>query len=175
MKSIEERNAAFQALPLNQKRIKIAQDALSLLLAKRYVAKAGDYFDERNLSYGDQVCDALASGKYKCECCALGALLVGHAWNCDDLTVRAAYRLGLAGDASGFQKRFQGIFAPEQLLLIESAFERTNRNDAHSIIFGDPVNAIEFGEMFKTDRSRLIAILENIIANDGLFVPEASK
>jgi hypothetical protein len=66
-------------------------------------------------------------------------------------------------------------FEEQQLAAVECAFEmRDDLGDFRDTLDNDPVTldrAIAFGKRHRSDRSRLIAILKNIIANDGEFVP----
>ena len=57
-------------------------------------------------------------------------------------------------------------FTVPQLNLIEIAFEQTE-------IFKHPLKskAIKFGEQYKHPKSRLRAILNNILENNGVFKP----
>ena len=75
------------------------------------------------------------------------------------------------------------LFGREQLLMIEAAFELGNGyvNFEEDAIHGlSPrfkrykpaiLRAIKFGKRFRTEKTRLVGIMENIIENDGTFIP----
>jgi hypothetical protein len=60
-------------------------------------------------------------------------------------------------------------FSPEQIGLIELAFERGD--GWYPADTTDDDNAVEFGERYQYNTNRMKAIMQNIINNNGTFVP----
>lgn len=85
----------------------------------------------------------------------------------------------IEADLSATQKNttegLEGAFTADELNLIEAAFERTrwvgivdwrSENQKNSVR-----RAVAFGEQFEDDSERLLAIMQNIVDNDGVFRP----
>jgi hypothetical protein len=62
-------------------------------------------------------------------------------------------------------------FDVRQLRLIESAFEENDVFGHGERYSSDIQNAVYFGNQYDDDNDRLEAIFQNIVANDGRFVP----
>jgi hypothetical protein len=125
--------------------------------------------------------------KKTCQVCAVGALFLS--------TVAMKNKFEFKLDPDGIDldfsvkdliNRLLPVFPAEQLFLIENAFETgggsfsTPYDSKYFLGLTDlqiedlaPSNAaaIKFGSKYKTDKGRLKAILNNIIANDGEFIP----
>jgi len=72
------------------------------------------------------------------------------------------------------QKKLTPYFPEEQLEMIESAFETKamiHYNSGTDNNEDSLMPAIMFGEKYRTDRGRMIAITKNIIKNKGVFKP----
>jgi len=110
-----------------------------------------------------------------CEVCALGGLLLSKARLCDNVPLNNFYTIDEDGDKTWAfnQNRVKNslidIFGKRQLSLIESAFEVTPYY-ANTLSFNKKT-AVEFGRRFVNSKDRMIAIMENIIQNNGDFVP----
>ena len=108
--------------------------------------------------------------KKYCEVCALGACFLSV------VALTNKYDFGLSDniDLSGEDvfKRLKSVFSLKQLYLIENAFElgqgfSAQRSRWHT----DYLAAISFGKKYDRPKSRLRAIMKNIIANEGVFIP----
>lgn len=79
----------------------------------------------------------------------------------------------LAVHQSSTTKGLAGSFTELELSLIEVAFERTGWLLTSSTVTNrDRLRqAIEFGQQFEDDSDRLLAIMQNIVDNDGVFRP----
>ena len=169
---------AFKSLSAAKKRIAIAEDVIASLNTKQLTAATGDYIQLDNLSKDDDFQTALALGQ-KCTVCALGGL-----FTCA-VKVKNAIETHDVDDSNYRDQEIKdyldGIFTRDQLCLIESAFERKNHmddgnnetEDEHgNVVYREPLkSAIEFGSKYKTDKGRMIAIMQNIIKNGGTFKP----
>lgn len=115
-----------------------------------------------------------------CDVCALGALFVAH--------VDKRNEVQLFGDTDQFNQnrsqlasRLRDYFSTLQLHLIEAAYERrltwnetdSERREIKATPGIDVMvrSAIDFGDKIDDRRKRLIAIMQNIIANNGKFCP----
>lgn len=166
----------------------IARDVIARLNAKTFVAKAGWGFLGRRLKKKERNPDADArtvlKGK-KCEGCARGALFLAKLDRqnslkladlgicavdpnedayCDNTEEDGAQTIGVDRHTT---TEYLHEFVPDQLRLIEAAFERDPQDG-----YEDEFAAIQFGEKFKTPSKRLRAICENIIKNKGEFRPQ---
>jgi hypothetical protein len=117
-----------------------------------------------------------------CSICALGALLLSKARLFDDVPMTnvleyggfgiSTYRINMTrGELTA---KLRDAFSDEQLDLIETAFERRyiGSNCTRTKLASEALSrAIRFGEAFYNNTERLKAIMENVIANNGVFVP----
>ena len=152
-------------------RVLIAKDVLSQLAAKKINAKEGDYISVCNSDFydaiGKQLIDILP--EIQCDCCALGASMISlvRAENDFKIPIGTAYDIG----KRSFEKNLLKYFDKNQLILIESAFERESFAEDFVEYNTGMVNAVRFGESFLTDLGRLKGIMNNIIKNKGTFKP----
>lgn len=173
-KSVAKKNARFSKQTPAEKRVAIAKDALAWIAAKALIPATGSYVspEEGPLRefdfYGDggRVDDQLRSVRLGvCNVCAIGALFIAKAVRFDKTTV---------GDLTSGRHRdsLTGFFSARQLSLIEIAFEGFSLNAKDEPTDEERGLAVEFwNSAGDSDRKRLVAILENIIANGGEFVP----
>lgn len=172
-KTIEELNAEFEAMTPKKKRLTICRDVLAHLESKLIKAYAGTYVAYDKLGIGksfEQVHEALTPA-VECRACALGSMLLAHTLWVDDLTIVDSKKL----ENVDIHARFEGFFNEHQLRMIECAFEcQDNFMNADS----DPSDiaaSVYFGEQFSdnrgADEARLVGIMQNILDNDGTFIP----
>ena len=164
---IERDNERFAKMTKPQKRVAIAKDALAAIKAKIYTAEEGTYcliagIDDpfgSEFDKSSQLRDSLA----QCQCCAIGALFLSKARVADEETV-GRYRRGV-----DYWRRLSPYFDRQQLDLIEAAFEL---HDVHDTLKEDArERAYRFGNRYTVAKNRLVAILNNIVENNGTFVP----
>lgn len=102
-----------------------------------------------------------------CRVCAIGSCFLARVYRKNEAPLEDFSRAEM-------QDALAGVFSENQLALIETAFEMSfsyqNANTGE-----DAWNAIEFGRKYATEKGRLRAIMNNIIANGGEFVPPAKK
>jgi len=165
---------------MNAQAIELAKDVLEHI--SRYVPKQSAWLsiygkvkpEDLDLEFRDYVKDR------SCSACALGSLFLAYANLYNHIPVRTlvdteymevegyAY---ITLDIHGIEKKLTTVFSHDQLILIEIAFELgvglfQVRSDDEG-----RVQAYNFGQQHKTPKDRLVAIMENIIANDGEFKP----
>jgi len=160
LKSVEERNADFQAMTKVERRKAVATDALAQLRAGRFVAQSGVY--ELFFSKAGDVlsssgfldsCERGLKEAARCECCAKGALYLS--------SLRRFNGAPIEGEEFPYRDDLlKAIFGREMADLAEDAFEGVNINGR---LPGEEARA--FYDAFPTDRQRLRQILLAILAH----------
>lgn len=169
-----------------QKKIIIAQDIIANIHAQIYLAKKGTYVENVTDGIDIQMEEAYNweympvkenFGKIKsCNVCGIGACLMSitkfnNRLNFKDLL------LGTNWDTEQLELLTE-IFTPEELTMIELAFEGDWSESNHNIGRDDlKVNlsdtkikkVIQFHELYNDDEARLVAIMESIINNKGVI------
>ena len=185
VKKLEEKNKAFNKLSKIEKRIEIAKDVISQVKAEKFIAKCGIYFSTESFNEFGQEESAqqilLGDKAPKCTVCALGGITLS--------TIRKnnAVKIGVLqvkGGAANQRKlvadKTHNIFTKTQLDMMEIAFERQvmDRENPYFTNQDYPFNntmigqkAIDFGSKYADINDRLVAIMENLIANNGIFKP----
>jgi hypothetical protein len=162
---VERDNRAFAAMPAAKKRVTIAKDVIAWLDLKKLIPTAGTYLET--------VATTKVNG-YSCNACAVGAMFACQVERTPKLTLEVAdyseYHVDDAAEVAtrnycnaGMRETLGKFFSREQLGLIESAFE--------CMAFDDAEAAEKFGRRYHTEARRMRAIMENIVANGGEFVP----
>ena len=143
---------------LKSGKLKATTGLYVLLHAKRFGASV---FRPSDLGKKD-VRDVLKERAKKCEVCAVGAIFIAQIMRYDDMPVTSdmiyhgypEYTLNSTAGRKG-DSRFATPFTERQLRNIEDAFERWSI----------------YRESFPEPADRLIAIMRNVIRNNGNFVP----
>ena len=172
-------NAAFRRLSASAKRVAIAKDVLAQIAARKYRATCGVYVDglkTEDVPGETQLQEIVAGQRESCEVCGIGSVFMSAVRLGDNLTVGEA--LSVAGydsyvNESVMADKVREYFAPAQLALIETAFERGPvgiSEDWHQDSAA-PERAIRFGNRYRSATARLKAIMTNIVENEGTFVP----
>ncbi|RJQ25713.1 hypothetical protein C4577_04945 [Candidatus Parcubacteria bacterium] len=181
-----------------QMAVTLAKDVLLHLDKYRTVGFSGycsgDIPDDLNSKLNWNAQRFIAKIEKNCGVCALGSMFLSYIRKLDDVKVKdltlqynhhskPIFRVERKGV---LDFKLREIFSEKQLLMIESAFERRSMcsnapdnydNSDWSKGFGyDRVpnyiaEAINFGREFVEAKDRLQAIMQNIIANNGEFVP----
>ncbi len=151
--------------------VEIAKDVLKHIGHFKVADKTGYVLGEYEA--GDSVLECTKS----CTVCALGAMFLTHLDNTDSLKVTPTgwFRI----ESFDVYEQLSEVFTEEQLGLIEAAFEcdwGCYYDDTWDIENGFPEDhpcfkAEAFGRSYTEPRERLVAIMENIIANEGTFKP----
>ena len=170
-------NEKFKKATKAQKRVMIAQDVLAQIKTKRYVAESGCWVQpnikaacEKNLKDEDSVQELFAKKKIKsCNVCALGGLFMSCINLNNNTTVEDLKKEFYIGDFvyddSKISNGLNRIFTQKQLILIETYFEGGEG------YFRGGNKTQTFLESYNDDE-RLEMIMQNIIDNDGTFVPK---
>ena len=188
---IEKNNAEFKKATPAQKRVLIAQDVIAQIKAKRFIAESGIWaipsYKDNVVLDGDESVQKLFATKEleSCNVCALGGLFMSCAnlnntTTSDDLNCEADSLGEIISEGRDISNGLHKFFSKKQLMLIEIYFERnqgyfTNCNvefDSRFLKSIDFDHVRSFGEKYGgDDNKRLKAIMENIVANNGTFVP----
>jgi len=161
-------------------RIAVAKDVLKslpMLNVEQGTYLEGDVPDALLAKDSKTVAAAL---KKNCTVCALGACFVSLVAIDNKFKFSFAdrkctdYGGNVDDNGNDMFARLRKLFSPVQLALIESAFECRSMGDDCALDY-DAVNwlelAIMFGKEVEDDTNRLRAIMNNIVANKGLFIP----
>jgi len=184
MSKINKLNEQFKKATKAQKRVMIAQDVLAQLKAKRYVAESGCWVQpnihsawEKKLSHHDSVQELFIEQKIEsCNVCALGGLFMSCT-NFNNNTLLedldfASEELGNLIDEEQLFNKLNKIFSTSQLKLIESYFEA---NDGYFRDYDEDDRIEAFYNKYPSEKKRLQLIMENIVENEGTFVPAKLK
>lgn len=182
---IKHNNKVFKKASKKNKIVMVAQDVLSRINSKQYNVTNGVWarIDEEKVTGQDSLQKAIIDSKVTCQCCALGGLMSSCVVFKNNVTVEEAdevldFSLVFDGhDSLGIME----LFGEKQLSMIELAFEKgtgffhdEENDDANGCVGVDSKLAnkcISFGRKYRSPKSRMIAIMKNIIANGGTFVP----
>lgn len=173
-----------QKLPKSKRkaRIVIAKDVIKALHVRAILAEPGTYFaiqgkDGKDLmgeahGKGDKQIHALLKKTKDCQVCALGAMFTCHVARFDKVTVDDYENMA-------FSTSLEEYFPTKDLALIETAFEQNPSpayatfhevRDKHStsdlVLIGRA-----WGRAWPQAADRMMAIMVNIVENDGTFDP----
>lgn len=161
-----------------EKRVQIAKDVIEQILAKKYSAVSGDYVSSTSMVPLNK--EVLNRDNPKCKVCACGSLILSAI----RLFNRHTCPITTNGSHIKAMTLLKDWFSLAQLISIESAFEGWS-NIAHGNGFHpDMVNKLAdkakawrdssgFGNYeMKFSDEHIIAIMKNIIDNNGTFKPE---
>jgi len=193
-REIAKRNKLFAAADSAEKRVLIAKDVIAQIKLGRFKAatqtwvtpnvrrKPGfDYSGGVNLplefGHDAPVRELFLDKKIEsCDCCALGAMfmsctLYNNNQTAEDFEEEVSWEFDerVEGHHGGFSNGLHKFFSRAQLQLIEASYE------GGAGAFEGPMSkrAAVDGWMnaLPNNKKRLVAIMENIIENNGTFVP----
>jgi hypothetical protein len=187
-RKIQENNRLFKAATKAEKRVMIAKDALQSIKSKIYKARTGTWvkisrtqIEKITELSKEQQCNNSSSiqsaiiGLEDCQCCAVGSLMLSMfkyvneaAVTLDDIPRGYEYRGPFSLEILKPSKTNLGIrkfFSLEQLKLIEFVYEG---GDGWCDEIPTSIR-IKFYKKYPNKTQRMIAILENIIENNGTF------
>jgi hypothetical protein len=173
-------------------RIAIAKDAIAQIRRNKYIIRNSIYckvnpklVDDRDQLFdrddvGKELQSVLRTRFENCEVCAKGGLFISAIRKFDDFRIQNSILdtwqdknysddRGPLNDGGLVTSHLRKFFGKEQLELIEYAFEQGYNGNPRNTKLA--YKAMIFGKGFTLDEERMLAILKNIIANRGEFVP----
>lgn len=176
---------------LQEKRVAIAKDAIAQLNTEAYVAATGQYVgldwqqtDEIEAAAGacklftgkdasdfefNKVLDNVVSKQNPCEVCAKGALFLSSIRKFNNFTLEEASDGDLDNMAS---HKVQEIFGEKNADLIEIFYEKWDADQDMNPLDEETFEKVEkWANKYPNNTDRLIAILKNIVKNNGEFIP----
>jgi hypothetical protein len=184
-KIIRDRERRFHKMSRAQQRVVVAKDVLALIQSKKYAPAHKGYLVGKVVDIGvdlaqsqragtsEEVRDLyIEAGAPRCTGCALGSVLLACVLRTDELTTSDLFSGG-GVNTGNMVEYLEKYFSFKQLALIEKAFEGSGVSgiDDMDEYQSEGLIAAAFGAQFKSPTARVIAIMKNIIANDGMFVP----
>lgn len=163
----EVKNARFERMTPEQRRVAIAKDVIAQIRADRYRVTTGEYFtarDEDGEPLPRDRPEVVDDDRVRCDVCAIGSIMASgvRLFNREH-TLRYSHHVAAK------------YFSSDQRALIECAFEtsRTFADRAGSLGRRHPLilEAVNFGRSFALPSERLEAIMRNVIHNGGEFAP----
>lgn len=173
----------FEYLPLNLQRIKVAKDIITQIKAEKYTIEDGIYVRfNGEINKGDDIKSTFFDGKKHCEVCALGACLMSIVHFKNTLKYNEIERGREFVEDKKVARLLQDVFSLYQLALIEFVFEEGNAFYAAMNDFNLDLKDQKRCYLFRIENYRghtrlgrnenlLLAIMENIILNNGTFIP----
>ncbi len=171
-----------------EQRIEIVQDALKWIRSGHFRPKMGTIIDYPQLSLptgngGYLACDLqpvinefLGTENKTCKVCARGALFLTTVAKYNDFSEKLSTIVSTTGTMQSSYRgdntidgRLMKIFDSYQIALIECAFEQGCNGSM--LLSTDFQMARDFGYRHELDEDRLIAILLNMLQNNGIFKP----
>lgn len=173
-----------------ERRMRVIKDAIAQIKQKIFIAKAGDYveftgkfrkklFDESELDLiqpEESMQKVLKDMPVKsCEVCAQGAIFLSFIRMENKVTVEDTVYVGGSDEITEMTKN---LFDPDQLYKMEQYFEICkNRFVIYDWYREQPIFKKSYKRrpsdelIEKKEDLRLLAILENMVKNNGLFKP----
>lgn len=168
----------FWLLKPKERAVAIAQDVIAQLDIQFIRASKGIYYDaSRSIRVEEGGLDTAFENMKKegrqCDVCAIGAcfismILLGDEVQVKDLTQFEDETEIHGMDSTTMRKHLMKAFPIDNIHLIESAFEMSVWGNQET---PEMLSATLFGVKCTSPNSRLRAIMQNIIENNGTFIP----
>lgn len=158
----------FNKLTKPEKRVVIAQDVINYINIKKFKPRAGNYVTSIGYSLTGDIQSQFDEIE-NCHVCALGGCLLSTVKYTNKVKFEDLFYFTSDSDIAD---TLSSIFSQNQLYLIEKAFEGSgifvgyDGNQKES----DRAKQFYYSHLADTNK-RLIAIMENIIKNQGRFRP----
>lgn len=162
------RETKFCKFPRSKKaaRVAVAKDVIKWINAGSLSPKRGDGY----VVFGESASATFKGLAKNCTVCAMGAALLSSFRLFDgEGFSHVVNEGGVCSEEIKFQ--LDGLFDINQLKLMEKAFEAIPLLDYETESHGLDWTAEIFGSHFKNDADCLIAIMQNVIDNEGTFKP----
>lgn len=165
----------FDSMTPAQRRVAIAKDVLVQVKAGKYNPKFGSYVESDAVASADPgtpLHKVVLAKDFECQVCALGSMCLSAAAKFDSMELTHYEKdYGISGnhkknDKQSLRFALERYFTQDQLELIESAFEATTMSEGYA----DNGHIIASRMLRGSTKTRLVKIMENIIANKGTFV-----
>lgn len=193
--AIKKANSSFTRLSASRKRVRIAKDVLKQIDSRRFVPWFGIYlhlpakseaafnrfYEEYRYRIPRTSPKTSAAGRVgvretvadtTCKVCGIGSLFVAMVDRVNACTIQD---MGGEPNNGDFMVEYLSqFFSEEQLVLIETAFEgrMVSSRDTDLSSYNTKVKAaIRFTRRLKSPAGRLKKIMNNIVLNNGTFVP----
>lgn len=181
----------FYALPVKERAVLVAKDVIKHVNTEKYIVSKGTYIsileESRGFEREEQIKDKFDN--IICRVCALGATIMSCTHLGNKLTFGEINNGDMQAEAvPAISELLKAVFDPHTLLLIETVFEKyPDRLEEENFVydthlvryahhFGEILSREEcikcndFSFMYPSIRDRLVAIMENIIVNNGEFI-----
>lgn len=182
----------FYKLSRQERAILVAEDVIAQIESNKYSPYTGVYVTINDNTRTGDIKDSFDTIE-ECKVCALGATIMSATHLGNKLTF---YDISMGGKdcakindgkTPALDTLLTSIFTPHQLLLIETAFEGYSYNLSDYFDYSQMSNGTRYAHRFNisltkeecikcndyykryTNEGRLIAIMQNIIANEGEF------
>jgi hypothetical protein len=189
---IEASNQEFNTASIYTKRVMVAQDVLDRIQIKQIKARRGSVvhvpdtvrtkLQHSTFSFtsNHSIKDTLCNEEFECEVCAKGAMFMGYVGRVNEFAWGLTNSLSAHHHHSVMMKKLVELFTEYQMSLMETAFE------GRCYVYGDkdgnslfPEGTAQHNEYLaalyvydgQPSHERLIAICNNIIRNEGEFIP----
>ncbi len=152
----------FDALPANLQRVEIAKDVIMRMESNLLTGRQGNLLTSGIIDFYDSIGDPqdfFNSPDNRCSACAKGALICSWVGNFNSTSWRSVHSYSYKVE-SGFPDELISIFGYEMLDQIEVEFEGKKHAWNHT---PKAVGCDYSGNLY--------AIMENIIENNGEFIP----
>lgn len=171
----------WNSLTVLEKRVAVAKDIIESVEKDFYIPTEGIYVHyNQNFKTKKEVSlkDVLRKKQVEsCTVCALGSCFLSIIkFQNNYITKELAdhnFTLDITSKEQGKERQIlRTVFTDYQLGLIESAFERTTTYASRVINDENLIEqTLDFGYQYFDSKERLIAIMKNIIKNQGFFKP----
>lgn len=194
-KTIKARNAWFNSLTPEDKRVAIAQDVIEQLNLQKFVATSGEYFIAEDIPNTNSLQKAIDNKEVQCSVCAMGAVFASRVRlgnECNIGAVNSTYaELGnVQVNSDNVLNYTTDIFTEEQMRIMEFCFEGRDVDmmfkpnwvylsdfDSEEEYEAEVDRITElnrkceaFYEAYYSEEDRMRAIMNNIISNKGQFI-----
>lgn len=181
-KLIQKNNKIWESSTIQERRVLVCKDVLAQLKARKYIARSGQWVEtvgvkplgENGRSLQEIICnDELPT----CKCCALGGLMLSTVKYANNVIIDIDYnRHSMTFDtaltdwadhsptSTSASTQLRKVFDARTLENIEALFEKGEG------LFGIGYD-VDIPDQWEDldDEDRMIAIMENIIQNNGVF------
>jgi hypothetical protein len=167
---IEKTNKTFDAASINKQRMMIINDAIIRIKSKNLKADTGNILDISRVSRDSSLKDIINTADNGCRVCAKGALFCSLIGRVNQITIDDFDTKVNPNSIESIEMiELQKYFSLEQIDLIETAFEGCSYLEVIKPI--EMKKAELFHVTYSDKELRMLAILDNMVENKGIFNP----